>query len=317
MGFFSSFWAWLNHEVAGYVGDNTARLASILEPAVITCATLYVMAWGYLHLAGRIDEPFLAGLRRLAVLAVVLGMGLRLWMYNTLIVDTFYSAPTQLAASLVGSSDPVETIDSIWEQGGAVASNLWGRAGVWDGDFGFYLAGAVVWCLVGLLCLYAMFLLAISSIASAVLLALGPLFLALALFDATRRLFMAWVWQLANYALVTILTVMAASLLLRIVQSYAAQTAARGSTVLTVDALDMVLVAVLVFLLLRQVMPIASAIAGGAALHASGVVGRASHWLGTALRAGVPIAAMVASRGSSAMGERVRGASLVTKRQGG
>jgi type IV secretion system protein VirB6 len=308
MGFFSSFWTWLNHELASYVGDNTARLASVLEPAVVTCATLYVMAWGYLHLAGKIEEPFLAGLRRLVVVAAVLGVGLRLWMYNTLVVDTFYSAPAQLAAALVGSADPVQTIDSIWDQGGAVANSLWERAGLLTGDFGFYLAGAVVWCFVGLLCLYAMFLLAISSIASAVLLALGPLFVALALFDATRRLFLAWVWQLTNYALVSILTVMSASLLLRIVQSYAAQTAARGAAILTVDALDMVLVAVLIFLLLRQVMPIASAIAGGAALHASGVVSRTSQWLGAALRAGTPVVALAASRGSSRIGKGVRAA---------
>ncbi|HEY3886880.1 MAG TPA: type IV secretion system protein [Vicinamibacterales bacterium] len=310
MGFFSSFWAWLNHEVASYVGDNTARLASILEPAVVTCATLYVMSWGYLHLAGKIEEPIVAGLRRLVVMALVLGVGLRLWMYNTLIVDTFYSAPAQLAASIVGSSDPVQTLDSIWDQGGAVAGHLWQRAGVWTGDFGFYLAGAVVWCFVGLLCVYAMFLLAISSIASAVLLALGPLFVALALFDSTRRIFLAWVWQLTHFALVTILTVMSASLLLRIVQSYATQTAARGAAVLTMDALDMVLVDVLIFMMLRQVMPIASAIAGGAALHTSGVVGRASRWLGMALRTAAPAVAIAASRRSSQTGNVVRDASI-------
>jgi type IV secretion system protein VirB6 len=318
MGFFSSFWTWLNHQVSSYVGDNTARLASILEPAVVTCATLYVMSWGYLHLAGKIEEPLIAGLKRLAVLALVLGVGLRLWMYNTLIVDTFYSAPTQLAASLAGSADPVGIIDAIWDQGGAVAGNLWQRGGVLSGDFGFYLAGAIVWCFVGLLCVYAMFLLAISTIALAVLLALGPLFVALALFDATRRLFLAWIWQLTHYALVTILTVMAASLLLQIVQAYATQTAARGSAILTVDALDMVLAAVLVFLVLRQVMPIASALAGGAALNTSGVIGRASRWLGSiGLRAATPVLARRVSRTAQAPGSAASNASAGAAHQGG
>ena len=57
-----------------------------------------------------------------------------------------------------------------------------------------------------------------------------------------------------------------AALLLQIVESYAAQTAARGAALATVDALDMVLMAVLVFLLMRQVMPIAAGLAGGVAL---------------------------------------------------
>jgi len=274
MGFFATFWSWLNGQLAAYIGDNTSRLAAALEPTVVTLATIYVMAWGYLHLTGKISEPFEAGLKRVALIALILGVGLRLWLYNTVIVDTFYTAPAQLAAAVVGASDPVGTIDAIWDSGGTVAGNLWQKGGLLSGDFGFYLAGAVVWCLIGVLCVYAMFLIALSSIALAVLLALGPLFIALLFFDATRRFFTAWIAQLANYALITILTVMVAALLLKIVQSYAAQTAARGTAILTVDALNMMLVALLVFLVLRQVMPIASGLAGGGSLSSLGVGSR-------------------------------------------
>jgi len=131
---------------------------------------------------------------------------------------------------------------------------------------------------VGLLCVYTMFLIALSSIALAVLLALGPLFMALLLFEATRRFFEAWLAQLANYALITILTVLIAALLLQVVESYADQTAARGAAIVTVDALNMVLIAVLVFLLMRQVMPIAAALAGGIALNSFGTVSRLIDW---------------------------------------
>src|ERR1700728_2625292 len=232
MGFFATFWSWLNGQLANYIGDNTARLAAILEPAVVTLATVYVMAWGYLHLTGKIEEPVTTGLKRIFVMALVLGVGLRLWLYNTLIVDTFYNAPAQLAAAMVGSTDPVGTIDTIWKSGGAAAGNLLTKGLSWSG-FVFYITGAVVYCLMGLLCVYAMFLIALSTIALAVLLALGPLFIALLLFDETKRFFTAWIAQLANYALITILTVMVAALLLQIVQSYAVQTAALGTAILT------------------------------------------------------------------------------------
>ncbi len=277
MGFFATFWAWLNGQTAAYIGDNTARLAAVLEPAFVTLATVYVMAWGYLHLVGKIDEPVVTGLKRIAVLALVLGVGLRLWLYNTLIVDTFYTGPAQLAAAVLGGTDPVGAIDAIWEQGGAVAGHLWDKGTFWA-DIGFRIAGAMVWILMGLLCVYAMFLIALSSIALAVLLALGPLFVAMLLFEPTRRFFAAWMAQLANYALITLLTVMVAALLLHAVQSYAAQTAARGAAILTVDALNMMLIAALVFLVLRQVMPIASGLAGGAALNSFGFVSRGVNW---------------------------------------
>src|SRR2546430_15588846 len=99
MGFFATFWTWLNGQLADYIGTNTARVAQALEPAIVTLGTVYVMVWGYLHLAGRIDEPFATGLKRLATLAVGLGRALHLWLFNRLIVATFYRAPTQLAAA--------------------------------------------------------------------------------------------------------------------------------------------------------------------------------------------------------------------------
>src|SRR5271169_4946459 len=157
MGFFATFWTWLNGQLAAYIGDNTAKLAALLEPAVITLATIYVMAWGYLHLMGRVNEPVEAGLKRIALIALVLGVGLRLWLYNTVIVDTFYNAPAQLAAAIVGANDPVATIDAIWQSGGMVAQLLWDKGGLLTGEWGFVLAGAIVWLLMGILCVYAMF----------------------------------------------------------------------------------------------------------------------------------------------------------------
>jgi type IV secretion system protein VirB6 len=274
MGFFATFWNWLNGQLTAYIGDNTARLAAVLEPAAVTLGTVYVMVWGYLQLTGKTDEPLVFGLKRIITLALVLGVGLRLWLYNSLIVDTFYTAPAELAAAVIGSADPVGTIDTIWERGGAVAGTLWNKNTTFMSEIGFYLAGAIVWCLIGLLCVYAMFLIALSSIALAVLLALGPMFFVALLFDGTRRFFSAWISQLANYALITILTVMVAALLLRIVESYAVQTAARGPEIVTVDALNMVLISVLVFLIFRQVMPIAAGLAGGLGLSSFGFVSR-------------------------------------------
>jgi type IV secretion system protein VirB6 len=63
--------------------------------------------------------------------------------------------------------------------------------------------------------------------------------------------------------------------MLTVVEAYATQTAARGAAILTVDALDMLLVAGLVLLLLRQVMPIAARLGGGVTLASFGVASAA------------------------------------------
>ena len=54
MGFFATFWAWLNGALSSYIGATTVRVANLLEPALIALGTVYVMGWGYLLLSGRV-----------------------------------------------------------------------------------------------------------------------------------------------------------------------------------------------------------------------------------------------------------------------
>jgi type IV secretion system protein VirB6 len=159
-----------------------------------------------------------------------------------------------------------------------VAGQLFSNASIFRDGFGYTAAGLLIWIVIGLLCVYTMFLIALSSIALSVLLALGPLFFTALLFDATRRLFESWISQLTNYALITVLTTLVSGLLLQIVASYASQTVARGADVETMDTLDMVLVSVLVFLVMRQVMPIAAGLASGVALSTHSTLSRFVMW---------------------------------------
>jgi len=214
-------------------------------------------------------------------------VGVDLWEYDTVITNTVFKGPSQLVGSVVGSASPIETIDTIWDRGGYVAGQLWNKGGVFDGDFGFYLAGAIVYLVMGAVSVYAMFLLALSQIALSLILVLGPLFIAFLFFDATKRFFEAWIAMLANYALVTILAVLCSALLLQIVESYAAQTAALGAEIVTVDALNMILVSGLALLVLRQIPSLASGLASGIALSSFGAVSSLVGWgLGTTKRTG-------------------------------
>jgi len=269
---FSTFWTWLTARLASYISVHVATMAASIEPVAATVAVIYVMVWGYLQLRGQIDEPIVNAAVRLLTLVVVFGVGLRLWLYHELLVDTFFDAPAQLAAKLIGASDPVAIIDTIWDRGGSVAGALWDKGSLLSGDGGFYIAGFAVYLLVGAVCVYTMFLIALSRIGLAVLLALGPVFILLTLFNATRHFFEAWLRELANYALVTVITVLLAAMMLDLVEAYAAQTAARGSSVLTVDALNLVLVCALVALVMRQVLPIAARLAGGGPLSTFGAL---------------------------------------------
>ncbi len=285
MGFFGQFAAWLNVLLASYISVNTARIATALEPAIVTLGTVYVMIWGYLQLTGQIQEPFIAGVKRIAVLAIVFGVAINLWLYQSLIVNTFFTAPAQLASAVIGAYNPVAIVDQIMNQGANAGELLMAKGGLLDGNLSFYIAGIAVYVLTGITAVYTMFLLALAKIALSVLLALGPLFVALLLFDSTRRFFEAWLAQLSNYAFIAILTVLVAALMLQVVQAAATQAVSTGGGITIAEAVRLCLAAGLTVLVMRQVMPMAAGLASGLALSSFGVVSAAVAWgLGRAAR---------------------------------
>jgi type IV secretion system protein VirB6 len=286
MGFFADFNAWLVALLATYISDNVVRVAAVLEPFLVTLGTLYVMVWGFLQLTGQIQQPLMDGLKRIAVVGLLLGIAIHLWLYQTVIVDTVFNAPAQLGAALIGGYDPIAIVDEILIQGSDAASLLIEKGGIFDGDFSFYLAGFLVYAVIVVTAVYAMFLLSLSRIALSVLLTLGPLFIGLLFFATTRRFFEAWCAQLANYALITILTVLMAALMLSVVTTAARQAVATGGGIQITDGVRLCIAAGLTFLVFRQVMPIAAGLASGIALSTFGAMSALmAYTLGSSKRA--------------------------------
>ena len=272
MGFFAEFNAWLTALLDEYIHQYTLQMATLLEPALVTVGTLYVLTWGFLHIAGRIEEPVLEGLKRIAVLALVFGVGLDLWLYDSVIVETFYRAPAALAGNLVGANDFVTIVDTILFQGDDVATALLAKAGILHGNFSFYLAALAVYVVIGITALYTMFLLTLSRIALSVLLAIGPLIIPLFLFQSTRRFVEAWFAQLATYAFVAVLSGLVAALMVHLIAQAASQAQAAGGGIQIAQAVRVCIAAGFAFLVMRQVLPMAGGLASGVALSTFGIV---------------------------------------------
>jgi type IV secretion system protein VirB6 len=272
MGFFAEFNAWLNALLNDYIQQYTAQMATLLEPAIVALGTLYVLIWGFLHIAGRIEEPVLEGLKRIAILALVFGVSLDLWLYNSVIVESFYRAPAALAGNLVGATDFVTIVDTILFRGDDVATALLAKAGVFHGNFSFYFAAIAVYVVIVLTAVYTMFLLTLSRIALSVLLAIGPLIIPLFLFSSTRRLVEAWLAQLATYAFVAVLAGLVAALMMHLIDQSAAQAEAAGGGIQIAQAVRVCIAAGFTFLVMRQVLPMAGGLASGVALSTFGIV---------------------------------------------
>jgi type IV secretion system protein VirB6 len=279
MGFFAEVSQWLDGLLVGYIAGTAEKVAAALAPAVTTLATVYVVGWGYLMAVGKIDEPLGDGILRIARLVGVLGIGLNLWLYNSVLVDTFFSAPAALAAAVAGAQDSITIVDQILFTGGDAAAALMSKGGLLDGNLSFYLAGFFVYGAVGLAAVYTIFLLSLAKVALSVLLAVGPLFIACLLAESSRRFFAAWIGQLANFGLIAVLGTIVVSLLMHLLSAAASSAAALGSGITIADAVRVCLAASLIFLVLRQVMPISSGLTAGVSLSTNHALSHSGIWL--------------------------------------
>jgi type IV secretion system protein VirB6 len=82
----------------------------------------------------------------------------------------------------------------------------------------------------------------------------------------------AWIAQLANYAFVTILTVLTAALMMQVVTAAATKAAAAGGSITIGNAAQVCVAAGLTLLIMKQVPSIAAGLASGVALSSFGAI---------------------------------------------
>ena len=278
MGFFTTFWTFLQGNVQNTVSVITSNISASLGPAAVTLATIYVMIWGYLHLRGAIEEPIMEGAKRILVLAVILGVVLSLWEYNAVFVDFFVTTPQALSGAILNGNNAIAIIDGVWVKGATVAESLINQGGLFNNNFEFYLAGFAVYLFVGLICIWMAYLFCLSIVAVGILLALGPLFILGLMFEATKRFFEAWVAQLSNYALIIVIAAVAAKLLLNMLDSYATQALALGAGITIAQSIQLCLACAFVLLIMKQVPSLAAGLASGVALSSYNTLSKAINW---------------------------------------
>jgi type IV secretion system protein VirB6 len=287
MGFFAQFFSWLNTQLSTYISANTAIVAHQIEPLADISAVIYILIWGYMCLAGKTQELVFDGVKRILIITLILGVGIKLWLFSSLVTDTFYNAPDQLAAGIIGAPNTVSIIDQVWLNGNLIAEQLLNKGSILSGDIAYYLAGFAVYVLVGLTAVYTAFLLALSKVALAVIIALGPLFIVFLFFNSTKRFFEAWVAQLANYALITLLALLVSALMLTIVNAYSSAAVANGGGITIAETARLCVASFLVYLVMKQVPSIAAGLASGVALSTFNAVESFLSWgLGGMARTG-------------------------------
>jgi type IV secretion system protein VirB6 len=191
-----------------------------LLPVLTILLTLYVAFFAFSLITGRSRLGVSALTPRMITLGLVLTFATSWMAYQSVVWNLAIGAPDQIAGLLLGTSangasatqifaDKIDVIlgalvDASGQQGSAAAAtSTFSPAGL------MWLGGT-------LLLLGTVGILATCKIALAVLLALGPVFVVMALFEATRGLFSGWLKGVVLLAVAPLFAVLGGSLMLEL-----------------------------------------------------------------------------------------------------
>lgn len=190
-----------------------------LVPVLTALLTLYIAFFAVSLLTGRSRLGISALTPRMMTLGLVLTFATSWIAYQTVVWNLAVGAPDQIASVLTGSQGSAtqifaDRIDMIFaaiaEVGGAGADV--GAAATQGNQQGSFTPGNLMWLAAIILLLGTVGVLVTARIALAVLLALGPVFVVLALFNGSRGLFVGWLRGLVMTAITPLFVVVGGGL---------------------------------------------------------------------------------------------------------
>lgn len=247
-----------------FISSGTSNISAWVTGPLTVALMLYVVLYGFLVLRGSIQEPVMEFAFRAIKLAIILLLVRNASEYQTYVTEVFFNTiPQEVSNALnTGSAPSASTFDSLLDKGQKSAHDIWSR-GSWPVDIVTGFGGIIVIFVTFIVASMGYIVSLYARVALAIVLALGPIFIALAMFQSTRRFTEAWIGQLANFVILQILVVAVGSLLISSVDTTFTAIEAYTDVLMRPIALGAISLASLY--VFYQLPGIASSLAGGGA----------------------------------------------------
>ncbi|AKH43936.1 type IV secretion system protein VirB6 [Altererythrobacter atlanticus] len=188
-----------------------------LMPVLTILLTIFIAFFGFMLITGRSRIGIATLTPRMVTLGLVVTFATSWAAYQSVFWNLFASAPDWIASLLMGAEGSAvdifaQKIDFVF----AALIEASGPQAMQQGAASTFSPPGLLWVGGTLLLLGTVGLLAVCKIALAVLLALGPVFVVLALFDGTRGLFVGWLKGAAMLAMTPLFAVLGGSLMLEL-----------------------------------------------------------------------------------------------------
>lgn len=284
---FAHFFAKLDAGLALYDDVVATRLYNALTPASKMMFVIVVLTFGYRVMFGSVQEPLREGVLRIARTAVIIGL-VQIGNYHAFIADFFLTAPDQFAAIITGESPEsrVHFLDSLWDQQWDFGDAFWqkGSAAGMKG-IGLQIVALFLWAIALATTGGSALALMVAKAGLHVWLSVGPVFVLLAMYEATKQYTNSWLGQTVTFGLLPMLVGAIIYLILSLGHSYMLEIDAIGAKADPAlnQTIPFILVCVGAGIFLKQIPSFASGLGGGVAISTLNAMGAASRALGGGL----------------------------------
>jgi type IV secretion system protein VirB6 len=258
---FEPAYNFLDERLNVFLGDRLGSVISAVEGPLRIALVLYIVLYGFAIFRGAISEPIMDFAIRAIKLLFIYVLATTPAYSEFVTEPLFRDLPNFLARAISGAETPNvgAAFDQLLAYTGYLGEKIGGEGSAFDPAP--WIVSAVVFIVGALACALGFGVVLVAKLALALLVTLGPIFIACALFDATRRFFFGWLSQAVNYLVLFALVITIFQLVLSLVRD---QWGAIEGGEPMVGGLIFIALCLLGAIFFLQTPAIAAGIAGGA-----------------------------------------------------
>lgn len=271
---------WFNYTdavTATYITDGAATVAGAFQGTATNLLIIYVMFYGWSMMRGVISEPVMDGVSRIIKMSFVFTFATNSARYSSDVAEFLYKWPSALSGAMSGSqiTSTTQILDNILSSGLDLGVQSWQVAGLQN--LGGYVIGIILFAQTCVVTAIAAAIIIISKFGLALLLALGPIFILMMLFDATRKIFDMWLGVVLTAGFTIVLVSMASNLVFKFYaaafDAASANAAANEGIVTLTDIAPASVSGVIATFFLLGTPLLASGLGGGVSTASAGAAG--------------------------------------------
>jgi type IV secretion system protein VirB6 len=274
---FDDLFNYVDQVAAVYIDNGASIIADSIQPLAHSFFIIAVTWYGYVLLHGKVSDPIAESAANIIKWAFFMTLATDSVTYGEIIVDALFNWPQYMAGALNGSGSTSTTnmIDDTLSTGLTLTSQAWQTASI--SNIGGYIIASILFVFTVAVTGIAAVIIIGSKITLTLNLTLGPLFILMMMFNATRRFFEQWISTCLTEGFTIVLASMAASLIFKFYAKTfeaAANSASASDGVVTLGAITApTIVGIVAIFLLLRIPSVAGSLGGGVSASSANAAG--------------------------------------------